>query len=100
MDLFNKYVSMVEEIYTSIYADMIKFYPNIKAVKKELFNISQAALKNFGAIDPFEDKIDELIFLYNNIENKEKKIAIKNKLEILNNALKIINEDGTEDNEQ
>ena len=92
MDLYDRYVNMVSEILTTIYADMIKYYPNERAVRKEIFNISRDALKPFNAIDSFEDKINELFFLFDNCSPEEKP-KIKHKLDVLNNALKIINED-------
>lgn len=97
--LYNKYAETLQQVLFSIYNDLLARYHNVDAVKKEIYNIGTEALKAFGAKDPLGDKIEELVFKFNKTEDQNEKLNIKEKLVVLNKALKIITETESEDNE-
>ena len=97
--LHNKYSDMLQQLLFTIYGDLLSRYDDVDAVKKEIYNIGIEALKEFGAKDPLGDKIENLLFVMQNSQNEKEKQNAKEKLVVLNNALKIITEKEDESNE-
>lgn len=87
--LYQKYIDTLQQVLFSIYNDLCKKYENPAEIRKTVYNIGQSALKEFGAIDPFEEKIDELIFLFNNGTEQVRKQSME-KLKQINQVLEII----------
>lgn len=87
--LYQKYIDSLQQVLFSIYGDLCKKFENPPEIRKTVYNIGQAALKEFGAVDPFEAKIDELVFLFNNGTDEVKKQSME-KLKQINQVLEII----------
>lgn len=96
--LYKKYSDALEQVLFSIYGDLCKKFENPAEIKKTVYNIGQTALKSFGAEDPFESKIDELIFLFNNGTDEVKQKSME-KLKKINQVLEIVYEKSSESGE-
>ena len=98
--IYDQYSEILQQIFLSMYSDLIKRYNDAKAVKKEIYNIGIESLKDFGARDPLADKIEDLLDELSITDDDNRKKIIKEKLVVLNEALKIISGKDEENNER